>query len=178
MYGMIHRGIRAMVIEELGEAEWNRLEQELGIGPNELISMSVYDDAMTIAILSGAANRLGQSIEACLGSFGRYWVKFAERGSYGHIMDFTGRDLVGFIENLDRMHQAVLAAMPAARVPSFSVIRQGVGEVRVKYHSERSGLEPFVVGLLHGLLERFGHEGEVKQVASQSNSIEFDLVYR
>ena len=108
MYGMIHQGIRAMVIDQLGEAEWYRLEQELGIGPAELISLSVYDDAMTIRILSGAAARLGQSVEACLVSFGRYWVKFAERGSYGHILNFTGRDLVGFIENLDRMHQAVL----------------------------------------------------------------------
>lgn len=178
MYGMIHRGIRAMVIEELGEAEWNKLEQEIGIGPNELISQSVSDDAMTMTILTGAAERLGQSIEACLGSFGRYWVRFAERGSYGHILDFTGRDLVSFIENLDRMHQAVLAAMPEAQVPSFSVVRQGDGEVLVKYHSERSGLEPFVIGLLHGLLDRFGLEGDVQQAASLSNSTEFAIKYR
>ena len=129
-------------------------------------------------IARGMSERLGQSVEACLGRFGRYWVRFAERGSYGHILDFTGSDLVSFIQNLDRMHQAVLSAMPAAQVPSFSVVRHEDGKLRVKHNSERAGLEPFVVGLLQGLLDRFGLEGEVEQVESMSNSAEFAVVYR
>lgn len=178
MYGMIHRGIRAMLVEDLGEQAWAELEQHLRIGPGELVSMAVYEDARTVGILAGAAVRMGLTPEQCLERFGRYWIRFAERGSYGHIMDFTGRDLASFIQNLDRMHQAALAAMPEASVPSFTLVDQAEGSLRVKYHSERSGLEPFVVGLLHGLLDRFGLTGEVQPVPGRGNAAEFVVTYQ
>mgnify|MGYP001765785923 CR=1 FL=1 len=178
MYGMIHRGIRAMLIEERGEAEWDALEREIGIGPAELVSQSVYDDALTLELVAAVARRLELPIEACLDRFGRYWVRFVDRGAYADIMDFTGRDLVSFIQNLDRMHQAVLAAMPEAKVPSFSVVDRQDGALRVKYQSERTGLEPLVVGLLHGLLDRFGLVGAVQPVPSRGNSAEFVVSYQ
>lgn len=178
MYGMIHRGIRAMMIDAVGEAEWDKLEREVEIGPAELISQVVYDDSLTLSIVAAAARRLDISIEECLDRFGRYWVYFTERDSYGSIMDFTGRDLVSFIQNLDRMHQAVVTAMPEAKVPSFTVVEQQDGALRVRYESERSGLEPLVVGLLHGLLDRFDLEGDVQPVPSLANAPEFVVTYR
>lgn len=177
MYGMIHRAMREMLVEEIGEAGWTALEQQLGIGPAELLSQSVYDDAVTLKIVAGAAERLGLPVEECLERFGRYWIRFAERSSYGAIMNFTGRSLEQFIENLDRMHQAVLAAMPEAKVPSFAVLDQQDGQLRVRYQSERTGLEPFVIGLLHGLLERFGMTGHVELSPGRGNAAEFLIKY-
>jgi guanylate cyclase soluble subunit beta len=87
----------------------------------------VYDDALTIAIISEASARLNLSVEACLFEFGRYWIKYAERGSLASIMNFTGQDLASFIENLDRLHLAVGAAMPGARLPSFTTISKAPG---------------------------------------------------
>jgi hypothetical protein len=177
MYGMIHRGIRQMVIDSLGDEAWQAIESDLGIGPQDIITVMVYDDALTIGILGAAAARLGLSVEECLMSFGRYWIRFAERGSFGAIMDFTGKDLAGFIANLDRMHQAVVAAMPEARVPSFRLVSDEPGNLRVQYWSERAGLETFVVGLLQGLMERFGIDGDVRQVPGTSNAAEFELQF-
>ena len=62
------------------------------------------------------------AVEDALRVFGRYWVRFAELSSFGPIMDFTGQDLVTFINNLDRMHRSVVLAMPDARVPSFELL--------------------------------------------------------
>lgn len=177
MYGMIHLGIRQMVVESLGQDRWAELEREIGIGPEELISLNVYDDAMTSTILTAAAAKLGQSLPECLQQYGRYWISFAERGSYGSIMTFIGSDIVSFVSNLDRMHQAVLAAMPEARVPSFSVIEHEPGMLRIRYISERDGLEPFVLGLLEGMLERFELRGEVGQVPGLGNASEFLVTY-
>lgn len=177
MYGMIHLGIRQMVVETLGPDLWAELEREIGIGPEELISLNVYDDAMTSRILTAAAGKTGQTLPEYLQHYGRYWIRFAERGSYGAIMTFIGSDIANFVSNLDRMHQAVLAAMPEARVPSFRVIEHGPGMLRIGYISEREGLEPFVVGLLEGMLERFELRGEVGQVPSLSNASEFLVTY-
>ncbi len=177
MYGMIHRGIRQMVIDAAGQAEWDAIEQTAGIGPSELISATVYDDETTIRIVSVAAQRLNRSVADCLEDFGLYWVSFTESGPYGSIMDFTGRDLVSFIANLDRMHMAVVTAMPQARVPSFSVVEAGPEGLTVHYRSERDGLEPLVRGLLRGLLQRFDIAGEVTQMASHSNAVAFRITY-
>jgi hypothetical protein len=88
-------------------------------------------------------------------------------------MDFTGRDLGTFLKNLDRMHHSVAAVMPKARLPSFTLIEQSSGHFLVQYRSERTGLEPFVGGLLEGLLEWFELTGNVEQVNYKSNTAHF-----
>jgi len=127
MYGMIHKGVRQMVIDQLGEEAWSATERKLGIGPTELVTGMVYEDSLTIEIIAEAADRLNLDMENCLVEFGRYWIKFAERGSFASFMDFTGQDFPSFISNLDRMHLAVATAMPKAQVPSFSLIKKQSG---------------------------------------------------
>lgn len=175
MYGMIHRGIRDMVIEHSGADAWTAIENRREIGPEHLISAKTYDDALTIELLGIAAETMGQTVPECLRWFGRHWVRFAERGSFGAMMNFTGKDIATFIGNLDRLHQAVRAAMPDAQVPSFTIAERAPGLIRVEYRSDRDGLEPFVVGLLEGLLDRFGHEGMVESLAARGNAAEFAI---
>ena len=179
MYGMIHRGIRQMVVESIGEAEWVAIERQQGIGPAEQISASPYDDAVTVGILGAAADRLGMTLPDLLERYGRYWIRFAERQSFGALLDFTGRDIVSFVRNLDRMHQAVLAALPQARLPTFALLDHAPGTLSVSYRSDRAGLEPFVLGLFRGLLDRFELEGNVWQAHDRSNdSAVFVIEYR
>ena len=173
MYGMIHRGIREMVVELKGAEAWSEIEQSCAIGPVELISAVVYDDAMTLAIVGAASQVLEMDVPTCLKNFGRYWIRFAERGSYGALMNFTGQNLTTFIANLDRMHASVALALPQANTPSFSVVGSDGPEIRVRYWSSREGLEPFVVGLLEGLLDRFGEIGTVTQCDAKSNGTDF-----
>lgn len=179
MYGMIHRGIRQMVLDAEGHDAWSAIAATAGIGAAELISAEVYDDAITVRILEATALRLDIPLGTCLERLGTYWVYFAERGFYGDIMRFVGNDLVSFIASLDRMHQAVSMAMPAARVPSFGVVAQEPGMIRVRYCSGRAGLERFVVGLLHGVMARFGLAGTVTQVpdAPMAQCAEFVLEF-
>ncbi|MEY4160828.1 MAG: hypothetical protein RLZZ136_1449 [Pseudomonadota bacterium] len=177
MYGMIHRGIRQMVIDARGEEAWQALEREQGIGPHDMITALVHDDELTVRLLTAAAERLGLSFDDCLKAFGRYWIRFAEAGPFSAIMDFTGRDIASFITNLDRMHQAVVAALPEARVPSFTLVRNEPGNLLVQYRSDRTGLEAFVVGLLYGLMARFGIDGKVTQVPSSNNTAEFVMLF-
>lgn len=175
MYGMIHRGIRQMVIDQSGSDVWGEIEARLGTGPEQFISAQVYDDELTGALLAAVAERLDTTMPECLKSFGRYWIRFAERGSYGAMMDFTGKDIATFIDNLDRMHQAVQVAMPEARVPSFRLVARSVDELQVEYRSDRGGLGPFVIGLLEGLLDRFAVTGEVEEMTGQGNAPQFRI---
>ena len=161
MYGMIHQGMQSLIIENYGDELWKSIEIDLSIGAAELISAQVYDDTLTMAILSHICNIINMSIDECLYMFGEHWIEFADRGPYSNIMDFTGRTMNEFIGNLDRLHKTVSMAMPNARMPGFEIVSQSDNELYVVYTSQRKGLEPFVRGLLSGIAKRFKIDASV-----------------
>lgn len=162
MYGLIHRAMRDMVLENLGDVAWQTIEREQAIGPGELISMTVYDDSLTMRLMGAIADALDLPMQAMLHAFGRHWITFVYRGAYESIMRFTGSDLVTLLRNLDRMHQTVRITLPHAIVPSFVVIEESEHAICVEYRSEREGLEPMVTGLLEGLVEHFGLNADIE----------------
>jgi hypothetical protein len=178
MYGMIHRAMRNMVHDELGEEAWLALEQKLKIGPMDLLTGKVYDDALTLEIITEAAAMLNLTVEKCLIEFGRYWIRYTDQGSLASVMNFTGQNLANFIKNLDRLHLAVGAAMPDARLPSFSTLCNDPGHIVVEYRSERVGLEPFVMGLLQGLMHRFHARGDIEVASRGEQFVIFDIRYQ
>lgn len=178
MYGMIHRAIRDMVKTRAGAAAWQDIEAETGAGPAEMIGVLVYDDAITMKLLSAAAERLNLSIPELLEQFGRHWIEYTEQKQFGRILDLAGSDLVSVLKNLDRLHAAVLAAMPSARAPSFTVTEVQDNSVILKYRSQRKGLEPLIKGLLLGLLNRFQLHGEVQQIRGTDDAVQFRISHR
>ena len=62
-------------------------------------------------------------------------------------------------------------------VPAFAILDHEPGKLLVEYRSNRTGLEPFVAGLLEGLLERFDLVGEVTEVAG-GNAVRFEVAFR
>lgn len=175
MYGLIHRYLKDHIIDSAGEDVWRSIAVELSISPAELISHEVYDDALTFDLVRIASSKLGRSVDECLFAFGQFWVARVSQDTYRAVMDFTGRDLATFLKNLDRMHFSVAVVMPKARLPSFKLIEQDSRNFLVQYRSERSGLEPFVSGLLTGLLEWFDLTGEVQHQTSHSNGADFSI---
>jgi guanylate cyclase soluble subunit beta len=178
MYGMIHRAMRHMVLEKLGEDAWLALEQKLDIGPMDLLTGKLYEDALTLEIISEAAARLNLPVDQCLIEFGQYWVRYADQGSLASVMKFTGQNLASFIANLDRLHLAVGAAMPGARLPAFATLQSEPGHLLVEYRSERAGFEPFVMGLLQGLMNRFHTRGQVQVARRGEQCVIFDIRYQ
>ncbi len=170
MYGMAHRALRQMMLDRMGPSAWAKVERETSTGPADLISLCVYDDSKTIALIVASAEHLGMPVDEALRVFGRYWVRYAELSSFGPIMDFTGQDLVTFINNLDRMHRSVVLAMPDARVPSFTLTDETRQRLQVRYRSERTGLEAFVIGLLEGVMDRMGETGTVEVLTRSETS--------
>lgn len=177
MYGMIHRAVRQMVLEGVGKETWADIEAAARIGQSELISAEVYDDSVTLNLIECAARCVGVEVDQFMIEFGQYWIAYAELGSFGPILHFTGEDIATFLRNLDRLHESVQSVMPDARMPSFKVLSEEPGALVVAYHSHRSGLEPFVEGLLMGLLIRFNLVGTVSPMTSEGARATFRLVF-
>ncbi|MCZ8171612.1 MAG: heme NO-binding domain-containing protein [Novosphingobium sp.] len=178
MYGMIHRALRQMVLDTEGSHTWQVIEQRAAIGPAHLISSAVYDDDTTLRVLSATSETLNEALDRLLYRFGIYWIEYAEKSSFAPILNFTGADLESFIRNLDTMHRTITDVLPGSQMPSFQVQDQQPGRMIVQYRSHRTGLEPFVEGLLVGLIERFGLEGSVNRLSAGDAGVIFSLEYR
>jgi hypothetical protein len=175
MYGLIHRAMQQMVIDSHGLAAWKAIETEQGIGPAELISLSMFEDALTMRLLTAVATMREEPMDQTLRVFGRYWVSFVSRDAYGAILDFTGRDLPTLLRNLNRMHQTVHVTMPEAIVPSFSVLEETADDLLVEYRSARSGLQPMVRGLLEGLCAKFALIAQIDQTGGDDTTAQFRI---
>ncbi|MDX2233546.1 MAG: heme NO-binding domain-containing protein [Hyphomonadaceae bacterium] len=161
MYGMIHRAARTMSIDVMGEAGFKALAADAGFDEGDFLSAHVYPDTRTLALVAAIADRTGQTVDGALAAFGRFWISYADKSAYGPVMRMNGDTLAEFLGNLDRMHATIQRVMPETRMPSFDVLASGPARIDVLYRSERTGLEPFVGGLMEGLMQRFGHQGHV-----------------
>jgi len=161
MYGMIHKAAREFTIEKIGDGAWAKLAADCEVGSEHFISGQHYSDDMTFRLIGKIAEVLNLTTEQLLLAFGRYWIKFASEGAYAPALDMAGDDLETFLSNLDRMHASIKSTMPDAVLPSFSVSKAADGQINVTYRSPRKGLEPFVTGLLQGLLARFNETGTI-----------------
>lgn len=178
MYGMIHRSILAYCRAGLPEGEANSLLDLAARRPDLFVTASSYSDSITLELVGEGASALGQDVGRFLQGLGEFWVSFADNGPYAPMMQVGGDTLPAFIRNLDRLHVAVAAALPAVVTPSFRVIEEAPGELLVGYRSPREGLEPFVVGLLKGLSRRFGYAGEAERVGlGNDGEVRFRLTY-
>jgi hypothetical protein len=175
MYGLIHRAMQQMVIDSHGALAWKAIETEQGIGPAELISLSTFEDALTIRLLTAVSDMRDEPIEDTLRVFGRYWVSFVSKDSYGTILDFTGRDLATLLRNLNRMHQTVQVTMPDAVVPNFTLLEESADGLLVEYRSARSGMQPMVLGLLEGLVAKFALTAQVEQISAHGGTGQFRI---
>ena len=161
MYGMVHTAARSMVVDTLGEGAWAHVLNEAQLNGEYFISGQNYSDDVTFALIGAISHVSGIETTELLKGFGRYWIKYAANSSYGTMFRVGGLDLVTFLTNLNRMHASIHSTMPASRMPSFEVLHAEDGRIDVLYGSDRTGLFPFVEGLLSGLMEHFGETGHV-----------------
>lgn len=178
MYGMIHKSILAYCRDVRADGAANSLQDLAARRPDLFVTASSYSDSITLGLVAEGAAALGQDVGTFLEGLGEFWITFADDGPYAPMMQVGGETLPAFIRNLDRLHVAVAAALPAVVTPSFRVIEESAGELLVGYRSPREGLEPFVVGLLKGLARRFGQTGAAELTgAGNDGERHFRLTY-
>lgn len=173
MYGMVHEGLRSMVVERGGTAAWARVSARAGANGATFLRMQGYPDELSAALVVGAAEEFGRDTAAFLREFGRYWVGFALATGYGSILRSSGGTLAETLSALDEMHARIGLSIPGLRLPSFKVEPSGNG-LLVHYFSARVGLAPFVVGLVEGLASMHGTSAQVEHVVAKGGDADHD----
>lgn len=174
---MIHRAARAFAIAKLGEAFWTRFAQQRGLTDAAFITADSYPDEMTFDLVAGLSEASGIDQPALLEAFGVYWIDYARQGPYASMMAMGGADLPTFLGNLNRMHGGLAMAMPGSRMPTFQLLRNSPDHLKLRYVSDRSGLDTFVLGLLKGLCGMFGIPADVRREADDREGLVFEIRY-
>lgn len=175
MYGLVNKAIEGLVCKEFGEDAWFDIVDKAGVEDDSFIAMDPYPDEVTYRLVGAASEALGIPGDDLLEAFGTYWIQYVGQRGYGPLMNLENRELFDFLEDLDKMHSRVADTMPELRPPRFVAERIDSARLRLNYHSERAGLGPMVVGLLKGLLDTKGLQGEIHWTAKRSEGAEHEV---
>ena len=168
MYGLVNQAVRGLILEQHGEAIWEKIRTKAGT-PESFVAMQPYDDAVTYGLVGAAVEVLGAPAEDILYAFGEYWVKSRATVSYAELMSTAGTEFVDFVKNLDHMHSRIKVTFPDYSPPSFRVKELSEESLQLDYYSKREGLLPFVEGLMNGVAEHFGCEITITHVDDAMN---------
>ena len=173
MYGMIMKALKELIIKKDNESGWEEIWKLADIGEENLIGMEPYPDQMTYKLVATASKKLGVPGSEILRDLGEFWVSYVEE-DYGYLLDATGNDFVEFLQNLDNLHSRVQTLMPELIPPRILCTDIKEDSLRVHYYSTRVGLTDMVVGLLHGVGNRFKQPIEIQLVNSKEKGHDHD----
>ena len=117
MYGMVNRALEEMVLDRFGEDVWQEIKSRSGVQISAFQSLGVYDDSVTFGLVEAASAVLEQPAPELLRTFGRYWIDFALRSSYGALLRQSGSDLHELLPMLDQMHTRIGLSFPESHHP-------------------------------------------------------------
>ena len=175
MYGLINIAIKDLVTEGYGEETWERIRERAGLQGTDFILMDQYEDSVTYDLVGAASEELGIPATAVLEAFGAYWTKYTAEKGYGPLLDTAGKTFPEFLQNLDLMHTRVGTMFPDFVPPSFECRDITDHSLTLHYTSDREGLQHLVIGLLHGLGERFGIQVSVEMTTSTATTAAFNV---
>lgn len=161
MYGLVNQALRELVEARLGPAAWGRVCRRAGSDVTEFLWNEAYPDTFTQGLVVAASEELGLDVPDLLEAFGIHWVLHTAPAHYGSLLTAAGDSLPAFLRYLPQFHDRIVLLFPELRPPEFDLLEEGPDWQRIRYRSHREGLQPFVVGLVRGLGQRFGVEVEV-----------------
>lgn len=170
MYGMVNKAVEGLVRNQFGDEAWLRIKERAGVTEEVFLSNEGYPDHITYDLVAAASAELNLPPETILHAFGEYWILETARRGYGTLLDTTGSTLPEFLQNLPQFHSRVRLIFPNLLPPRFETSDVTDHSLILHYHSDRPGLAPFLIGLLHGLGKRLKTEVAVEQTVRKGEA--------
>jgi Haem-NO-binding len=180
MYGLVNASLKQLIVEQHGQAAWDRVARAAGLDEPSFNKMQSYPDSLTYQLVGLASTELKVTQDEFLHELGVYWVAYTAEQGYAHLFEVAGPSLRDFLFSLDELHARVGRSFLNLRPPSFRFDPIGPDALRLHYISHRQGLCPFVIGLLAGVSARFETPLQVDEVECSrrgADHCEFNLVF-
>jgi predicted hydrocarbon binding protein len=167
MYGLVNAAFRELIVALYGHDQWERVRLAVVPDVDTFSAMEQYPDEITYQMVQRACEYTGCSSDELLIKFGELWVIYTDRQGYGALFEIAGDSLPDFLLALNDLHARVGRNFPKLRPPTFRFDAIDSSTLRMHYLTRRTGLCPFVRGLLQGLSLRFRTAIEIEHPICQ-----------
>ena len=175
MYGMVNEGMRQFIERDHGAATWSAICASASVDTNRFERMTCYDDAITYQLVGAICDHMNLEPDVALEGFGAFWVDYVVATSFGNLLKLAGRSFIEKLEGLDDLHNRISVSMPDLKPPSFELETLSADTHRLHYYSERDGLAPMVIGLMHGLAKETDEKIEIEQIEAKAKGADHDI---
>ncbi|XP_035485679.2 guanylate cyclase soluble subunit beta-2 isoform X1 [Scophthalmus maximus] len=171
MYGFINSCLQSLVVEKFGHDTWVKLSSLPGV-QDTFMTYTVYDDILTLSLVTEACSLLDVSADVFLKLFGEHFFQFCKQAGYDTMLRTLGGNLIEFIENLDALHSYLALSYQEMNAPSFRVEMTGDGKMLLHYYSDRKGLHHIVPGIMEAVARELFDSKVTMVVLNQSEEDE------
>ncbi|GLC33173.1 hypothetical protein PLESTB_000362800 [Pleodorina starrii] len=155
MIGWVNNAVESFVRDTFGDDVWSSVLKAAGVGTGGWVSSCPYPDVETYKIVMAAAGILGVTPTEALEAYGTYFVGYVTKQGYDKLLQTLGSNIAEFLQSLNNLHLHLTLSFPAMSAPAFKCTAVGPESLELHYYSHRPALGPIVVGMLHGLAERY-----------------------
>ncbi|MEN9337606.1 MAG: hypothetical protein RLZZ500_2593 [Bacteroidota bacterium] len=164
MHGVVNQAIEGLIIERYGSEAWNEICIASDCQGTTFYNNQNYSDSLTYTLAVNASKLLEIELSDLLFEFGRYWVLTIANEKYNALLQSVGTTLSEFLIQLPNFHSRVMLYYPNIIPPEFKVIEKSPQCIHLYYYSKRSGLHPFVTGILDGLKSFFASDCSIQLI--------------
>ncbi|WP_353566170.1 heme NO-binding domain-containing protein [Haloferula sargassicola] len=171
----MNKAIRDRLIERHGEEAWYRIRDRAGIEQDVFLFNEGYPDEITYALVAATSAELDLPADEVLRDFGEFWALDIAHGPFGALVTACGSTLGDFLRHLPAMHTRTAMIFPDLDPPRFECDVLAEGSARLHYHTPRTGLTHFIIGLVHGMAKYFQTACEVTVVERKDAGADHDV---
>lgn len=156
MHGLINRSIQCFLFDTYGGDMWSAVAASVNVPPCGFEAMLRYPDAVTFAVLDGAAARLDRPRDSLLEDLGTYLVSNPGFESLRRLLRFSGATFVDFLHSLDELQGRGWLAVPELDLPELDLVEEGTGRYRLLCRSPYPGYGHVMLGILRAMADDYG----------------------
>jgi hypothetical protein len=175
MHGLINRSIQRFLRDTYGPELWQTVAEAAAVPAAGFEAMLQYDDALTVAMLRVAADRLGKPQEALLEDLGTYLVTLEP---LRRLLRFGGVDYADFLMSLEELPARGRMALPELDLPQLALAAAAEGRLVLMVRAGVPGWGLVLSGLLRAMADDYGALAliELGAAADGQDRISVDLL--
>ena len=177
MYGIFHTALCDLVRNNFDANLWQQVVNRAGLSEDHFLRAKEYDDEISFKLFNTAAAVLDISVDQLFEKLGLQFIT----DSASHLINtLTMGSRPGFDHSILGMHEMVATlsrTMPGFSMGRFPAESLGDGRYRLEYASARSGMVPFVRGMIFGIANLYAKRITVETHPGVESSTEHGAVF-
>lgn len=156
MHGLINRAIQSFVCDTYGQGRWIRMAEAAQLGFIEFEAMLVYDEEVSLRLLSEMSRELGRPQEEILEDLGTFLVSNPKTEALRRLLRFGGVTYVEFLHSLDDLPDRARLAVSDLCLPDLELLEVAQGQFVLNCAKGLPGYSDVMMGILRAMADDYG----------------------